>query len=169
MKLGWIQYVKLLFGGKPVLEEAIQQGYNVRAEYEKSSWSKPSFWLSVLVGLGAIIAQLGHAVPAPYGQIAATLSGVFYAISKGLEKRDDPLGGAKPQVCTTEFWLNLAHALAQAVGAAQGVLDPQTAAILASISAGAISAADSLAKSGAQLPAHSDATPETDTAVSGAK
>lgn len=162
MKLGWMQYIKLLIGGKPVMEELIKQGYNVRGEYEKSSWTSATFWMSILTGLGAVGSQAAHIIPPPYGQVAATIATVLYALSRGLAKKDDPLGGCKPAACTTEFWANLLNALGQAAAASQGMADPQIAVILASVSAGAIAVADNLAKSGAQPPAHSDATPESD-------
>jgi hypothetical protein len=150
MKLGWMQYIKLLFGGRKVVEEMMKQGYNVNAEVHKAGIKSASFWMAIVSGLGAVVAQAAGVIPPPYGQIAATISGLLYAIARGLTKKDDPLGGAKPAMATTEFWVNILAALSAVGGSVGGVTRPEVTAILASISAGAIAAADALAKSGAQ-------------------
>jgi hypothetical protein len=150
MKLGWMQYFKLLIGGKPVLEELIKQGYDAKAAASTSGVKSLAFWMVTLSGLGAVLAQAGHIIPPPYGAIIMAASAALYTIAKGLQKKDDPLGGVKPTIATSEFWVNALSAVSALLTSVGGVTTPETAAILVAIATGSVAVGDSLAKSGAR-------------------
>jgi len=151
VKISWLGYIRLLFGGRRVLEEMINQGKLIADTKAHNSFTSLPFWLSVISGVAAIGGQLAGVIPPPYGQIAASVSALLYAVSRGISKRDDPLGGAKPAIATTEAWVNILTAGSQVMLASQGLVPPNVAAILASLNAGAVAVADNLAKSGARV------------------
>ncbi len=148
--MGIWQKIKLVFAGRKVVREAIKAHDNAKSAYEKSSWKSTEFWTAVLLGLGAIIAQATGILPEPYGAIAASVSAALYAIGRGMVKKEDPLGGAKPGVSTTEFWGNLLVQVGNVSAASVGAVNPETAAILMIVSNAAYGVSRSLAKGGAQ-------------------
>ena len=148
--MGWIKYVKMLFGGKKVVEEAIAQGQIVKDVHAKSSIRSTEFISAVMVGLGAVLAQAGGLVPAPYGTIIGAVSGAMYAISRGLAKKDDPMGGVKPGVSTSELLVTVIQQIATVLAATSGAVPPETASTLLLISNGAYGLSRGLAKGGAQ-------------------
>jgi len=156
VKIGYLQYMRILWGGKAVLREAATQAALVKAAKDKSSWRSTEFLQAVLLGLGAVLAQAGGLVPAPYGSVVLAVSAAAYAVGRGLVKRDDSLGGVKPGTTTTEFWLNLLNQVAAVLSAASGAVDPAAAAILLAVSNAAYSFSRSLAKSGAQPEASAE-------------
>jgi len=150
MKLGWLDYFKLLMRGKPVLQEAIKQGADTKAALDKSSWKSTEFWKAALTGLGAVAAQASGLIPPPYGAIVMAASSAVYALSRGLAKHSDPLGGIKPGASTTEFWGNLTSSLGAVLMATSGAVAPETAAVLVAVSNSAYELSRGLAKGGAQ-------------------
>lgn len=150
MKLGWMQYFGMLFKGKKVLEEAINQGTSAKEVLSKSTWKSSEFWMAALTGLGAVAAQAAGILPPPIGPIVMTASGAIYAISRGLAKAPDPLGGVKPGVTTTEFWVNLLSSVGALAAAASGSVSPEMAATLLTVSNSAYGLSRGLAKGGAQ-------------------
>lgn len=151
MKLKIIDYVRLLFRGRAAVEELMAQGKLVN-EARKAGIKTVGFWATVVTGIGAVAAQAAGIVPAPAGAIVLSASTLFYAISRGLVKRGDALGGVKPALTTSEVWANILAAVGQVAMAASSVSSPEVAVGLAALNAAAISAADNLAKSGAQPP-----------------
>jgi len=151
-KLSWLDYGRLLFKGKAVLEVAIAEGKIVADAKKKSSWKSTEFWMALLGGIGAVAAQAGGVVPAPYGAVVMAVSGAFYAVSRGMVKKDDALGGAKPGVSTTEFWLSMLTQIGTVAAAAAGACSPEVAAILVMVSNGAFGLSRGLAKGGVQPP-----------------
>jgi len=145
-----MDYVKMLFQGRKVVHEAMTQYKLTRSAHEKSSWKSTEFWATMASGLGAVSAQMAGILPAPLGSQIAAASAALYALSRGLAKNSDPLGGVKPGLSTTEVWANALATAGAVLGAAAGALSPETAAILAAISTGAIAVSRGLAKSGAQ-------------------
>lgn len=152
-KLGIVDYIRILWNGRPAVEEAINQGKLVKDAAGKAGIRTLAFWATVLSSVGAVAAQAGGLIPQPYGSIVLAASPLLYAISRGLVKRDDPLGGAKPALASSEAWANIIAAAGQVALASASAVPPETATMLVSIHAAAIAAADSLAKSGAQPPA----------------
>jgi hypothetical protein len=152
VKLGLMDYVKLLFKGRPALEAAMTEGKIVANAAHTSGVKTLSFWMTVLSSVAGIAAQVGGLIPPPYGAIVLAISPFFYAISRGVTKNGDPLGGAKPALATSEAWANILAAAGQLALASGGAVDPQTAAVLAAISAGAVTISQGLAKGGAQPP-----------------
>jgi len=148
--LSWMDYIKLIFNGRKAVESLMVEGKIVADEAHKSGIKTLGFWMTILASGGAVAAQVGGLVPPPYGAIVLALSPLLYGLSRGLAKRDDPLGGVKPALASSEAWANILAAAGQLAMASQGAVSPETAAMLAAISAAAISAGDSLAKSGAQ-------------------
>ena len=149
-KLSVLDYLRLLWGGRPVLEEAIEQGKVVSNAAQTSGVKTLAFWATALASVSAVAAQVGGLVPPPYGAIVLATSPLLYAISRGLVKRDDPLGGAKPALARSEVLANILAAAGQVALAAGHATSPETAVILTTVHAAAIAAADALAKSGAQ-------------------
>lgn len=143
-------YWDLFWKGRPALEKAIVEGKVVAAEAKKSGIKTAAFWATALASASAVGAQVGGFVPAPWGAIVLASSTALYALSRGLVKRDDPLGGVKPAVSASENWANVIGALGQVALAVGGVTSPETAAILTAIHAASVAMSDSLAKSGAQ-------------------
>lgn len=150
MKLGFLDYFRIMFKGRPVLEQAINEGKIVKEHYQKDGIKSLSFWLSMLASGGAIAMQVSGFLPAPTGLIISSSVGVLWALGRGLVKKDDPLGGLKPIATTTEFLANLMPAIAALLMSVQGSVEPQTAAILGAAAASAVGFADALGKSGAQ-------------------
>ena len=150
VKLSWLDYVKLLFKGKKILDTALSEGKAVKEIAKKSSWKSTEFWTAALAGLGAILAQAGGLIPPPYGAIGLSVSAALYSISRGLAKQADPTGGVKPGMTTTEFWLNILTQIGIVAAATSGAVDPQTAATLMLISNGAYGLSRGLAKGGTQ-------------------
>lgn len=148
--MGWMAYIKMLFSGKKVVEEAIEQGKLVKDVHSKSSFKSTEFWMAVLAGVGAVSAQAAGVVPEPFGAIVAAASGAFYAISRGLAKRDDPNGGVKPGFTTTEFMVSMLAQIATVIQASAGAVAPETATILFMVSNAAFGLSRGLAKGGAQ-------------------
>src|SRR3990167_6642665 len=146
----WLSYLKALVKGKQVLEEAVAQGQAVKAIHKRSSWKSSEFWAAVLVSGAAVAAQVAGVVPPPYGPVLATVPAALYALSRGIAKRDDPQGGVKPGVQTTEFWISILSAAGDVLAAVAGVVQPETAATLIAVKAGIYEVARGLAKSGAQ-------------------
>jgi len=144
------QKVKMLIRGRKVLKEVIDAHDNAKEAYEKSSWKSSEFWMAVVAGLGGVAAQLTGMIPEPYGAIAASLSAALYALSRGMAKNQDPLGGLKPGVSTTEFWGNLVSQIGSVSLAVSGAVDPKAAAMLMLISNGAYGLSRGLAKGGKQ-------------------
>ena len=152
VKLGWIDYVRMLFKGRAAVETVMREGKLVAAEAHKAGIKTLGFWASALAAVGAVAAQVGGLIPPPYGAIVLAAAPLLYGISRGLKKRDDDLGGVKPALATSDAWANILAALGQVALASQGAVAPETATVLMSVNAAAIAAADSLAKSGAQPP-----------------
>lgn len=150
VKLSWIDYVKMLFNGRAAVQQAMLEGKLVLNEAHKSGVRTLAFWMTVLASGGAVAAQVGGLVPPPYGAVILAASPLLYAISRGLKKRDDELGGVKPALATSEAWVNIIAAAGQLSLAASHGVSPELAATLTAVHAGAIAIADSLAKSGAQ-------------------
>jgi hypothetical protein len=150
VKLGWIEYLKLLYKGRPAVEDAINQGKMVANAAHTSGVKTLTFWMTVAGAIGGIAAQFGGLIPPPYGAIVLASSSFFYALSRGITKHGDELGGAKPALATSEVWVNAIAALGQVGLAAGHAVDPQTASILMAVSGAAISLSQGLAKGGAQ-------------------
>ena len=150
MKLGILDYIKLLFKGRAYLQKAMEEGKIVKEQLHKAGIRSLNFWLSMMVAGGAIGSQIAGALPDPFGAIVAASVAFVYSIGRGLVKKDDPIGGLKPTASTSEFVINMATALSGLLLAVGHVVPPQTAAILASVAAAAIALSDSLAKSGEQ-------------------
>lgn len=146
-------YWDLFWKGRPALETAIEQGKLAASAAKTAGVRTLGFWSVALGGVGAVAAQTAGLVPPPWGAIVMAGSGLLYALSRGLVKRDDPLGGAKPVLATSEGVLNLLGAGAQLLGAVQGVVSPQTAAILVAVQTASVAIGQALAQSGAQPPA----------------
>lgn len=151
-KLGWIDYVKLLFKGRAALEEVINQGKIVKDSAHKAGVQTLGFWMTVLSSGAAIGAQVGGFVPPPWGAVVMAASAMMYSISRGVVKNADPMGGVKPALTSSEAWVNILGSLGQLAMVSTGAVDPQTAIILGAVHAGAVSASQALAASGAQAP-----------------
>ena len=149
-KISWWEYVKMLFKGKEVVEKAVDEGKLLVEVNKKSTWKTSEFWCAALASLGAISAQAAGIIPPPYGAIVASASVALYAISRGLAKNGDPLGGVKPSLATTEFWANVLVQVGNVLAATSGAVDPKTAATLMIISNSAYGLSRGLAKGGAQ-------------------
>lgn len=150
MRIGWISYLRMLLRGRQAVQEAVAQAQIVKNIHSRVSWKSTEFWCAVLTGLGAVAAQAGGLIPAPYGQVILAMSTSFYAISRGLAKSGDPLGGVKPGAATSEFWAMILACLGQMSAAASGAVSAETAAILAAISSATYGASRGLAKGGSQ-------------------
>lgn len=146
----WLGYFKMLFKGKAVADEAIKQAGEIGAITKKNSWKSTEFVTALLVGLGAIAAQAGGLLPAPWGPVVLSVSGALYAISRGFAKNADPNGGTKAGVETTEFWVAMISQVGAIAAAAANAVPAETAAILLMISNGAYGLSRGLAKGGAQ-------------------
>lgn len=149
-KLGWLDYLKMLYNGRSAVEEAINQGKMLATTAKNDGLKNWSFWLSAIAALGAVAAQAGALIPPPYGVIVASVATLAFSISRGFAKNSDPLGGVKPQGTATETWHNILVAVIGVLGAVKGVLSPQAAAQLALASTVAQSIASGLAAGGAQ-------------------
>ena len=150
VKLGWIDYLKLLYKGRPAVEDAINQGRMVANAAHTSGVKTLTFWMTVAGAIGGVAAQFGGFIPPPYGAIVLASSSFFYALSRGITKHGDDLGGSKPALATSEVWVNAIAALGQVAMAAGHAVDPQTAAVLMAVSGAAVSLSQGLAKGGAQ-------------------
>jgi len=53
----------------------------------KSGYKTTEFWVTVLAGLGALLAGLAENVDSRWAIVAAALSAAAYAVSRGLAKR----------------------------------------------------------------------------------
>lgn len=148
--MSWWKYIKALFKGKKVIEDAVASGLSAKEALSKSSWKSSEFWIAVLTGFGGIAAQAGGILPPPWGPVVLAVSGSVYAISRGLAKKDDPLGGVKPGVATTEFWITISASVASLLSALSGAVSPDTAATLILLSNAAQGLSRGLAKGGAQ-------------------
>jgi hypothetical protein len=160
VKLGWVDYMKMLFKGRAVVEDAINEGKMVANAAHTSGVKTLTFWLSVASAVGGIAAQVGGIIPPPYGAIVLASSSFFYALSRGITKNGDPLGGAKPALATSEVWANVIAATGQVVLAASHAVDPQIATILVAVNGAAVSLSQGLAKGGAQPDASVVVTPK---------
>lgn len=149
-KIGWFDYIKMLFKGKKVVSELVKQYKLAKDVHSRSSWKSVEFWATVLASLGAITTQAAGIIPPPLGLQIAAASSALYALSRGLAKYHDPMGGVKPGISSTETWANALATIAAIVSAYQGTVSPEVAAILAAISAGAMTISRGLAKSGKQ-------------------
>jgi hypothetical protein len=150
VKLGWIDYLKLLYKGRPAVEDAINEGKMVVNAAHTSGVKTLTFWLTVAGAIGGIAAQFGGLIPPPYGPIVLASSAVFYALSRGITKHGDPLGGAKPALATSEVWVNALAGIGQVLLASSHAVDPQTATILMALNGAAVSLSQGLASGGAQ-------------------
>lgn len=150
MKLGFIKYVQMLFKGRAVVQEAIHQGEIIRNVHSKSSFKTTEFWAAVLTGLGAVTASAVGILPPEIGAIVSASSASLYAISRGLAKNGDPMGGPKIGIATTENIINLVNSAGQILAAVAGVVNPETAALLIAASNGAYGLSRGLAKGGSQ-------------------
>jgi len=150
VKLGWLDYLKLLYKGRPAVEDAINEGRMVMNAAHTSGVKTLTFWMTVAGAVGGVAAQFGGLIPPPYGAIVLASSSFFYALSRGITKQGDPLGGAKPALATSEVWVNALAAIGQVAMAAGHAVDPQTAAVLMAVSGAAVSMSQGLAKGGAQ-------------------
>lgn len=148
--MGWLDYFKLLFKGKAVAETIVSQQKEVAAVGAKSGYKSTEFAMAVLAGLGAVLAQAGGILPAPWGPVILAVSGAFYAVSRGMVKNPDPNGGLKSGIRTTEFWVSMVAQVGALAAAAAGAAPPETAAILLMVSNGAYGLSRGLAKGGAQ-------------------
>lgn len=151
-RLGWVDYFKLLFKGRAALTEVMSQGKIVVDSAHKAGVKTLGFWVTLISAVGAVGAQVGGMVPPPYGVIVMASSGLLYAISRGMVKNADPMGGVKPALTSSEAWINIVGALGQVALSAAGAVDPQTATVLAAIHAGSITVSQALAAGGAQPP-----------------
>lgn len=142
--------LKMLFKGRKVLKEVMKQKGQVQKAFEKSSWKSSEFWFAVLTGLGAIAAQAGGLIPPPYGPAILASSGALYALSRGIAKHSDPLGGLKANISTTEFWVNILSNAGAITAAFSQTVAPETAAFLMMASNGAYAISRGIAKGGAQ-------------------
>lgn len=149
-KIGWIGYFKMLFKGKAVVNEMVKQYKLAKDVHSRSSWKSVEFWATMLASLGAIATQAAGIIPPPLGLQIAAASSALYALSRGLAKYHDPMGGIKPGIATTETWANVLATIAAILAGYQGTVSPDVAAILAAVSAGAMTISRGLAKSGAQ-------------------
>ena len=149
-KLGWMDYVKMLFKGRAAVETALNEGKLVVSTAQTAGVKTIGFWLTVASSLGAVAAQVGGLVPPPYGSIVLAASTLLYAISRGVVKNGDELGGVKPMMATSEAWANILAAAGQVALASSGAVSPEVATLLMSVNAGAVAMAQGLAKGGAQ-------------------
>lgn len=149
LKLYW----NLLVHGRPALQEALAQKQVIVDEAHKAGVRTAGFWLTAITGVSSVALQVGGFVPPPYGAVVLAVSGALYQLSRGLKKRDDELGGLKPALATSEAWVGILGAAAQGLLGLKGAVSPDVAMALASLSAGMVTVADNLAKSGAQPPA----------------
>jgi len=149
-KMGWLQYVKILFKGKKAMNEAKLQYNLVREAQQKSSFKSVEFWVAVLSGLGAVAASLAGILPPELAAKIAVGSSVAYSLSRGMAKLGDPEGGIKPGLASTETWATIASTLGTVAAAVSGAVNPELAAALMSFSGAALGASRGLAKSGAQ-------------------
>lgn len=149
-KLSWLDYAKMLIKGRPAVEAVMAEGKLIASEAQKSGIKTLGFWMMVLSSVGTVAAQFGGFIPPPYGAIVLSVSPLLYGISRGLAKRDDPLGGVKPALASSEAWANILAAAGQVAMASSGAVSPEVASLLLAVSAAAVAAGDSLAKSGAQ-------------------
>lgn len=147
-----LEKMKLLWKGRGVLREAQTQAALINDAEKKSSWRSTEFWMTALTGLGAITAQLAGIIPPPWGAVVLAASGAFYAIGRGLVKRDDALGGVKPGYATTEFWMTALSAIGALLTSLAGAVKPELAATLVMAANAAYALSRSLAKSGEQPP-----------------
>lgn len=54
----------------------------------KSGWKTTEFWISVAAAIGALGSAAAGMVPAEWATAIAAISGAFYALSRGLAKKD---------------------------------------------------------------------------------
>lgn len=163
-KLSVLDYLKMLWNGRPAVELAMQQGKLSADAYHQAGIKSLTFWVTVLSGLGAVGAQVGGLLPPPWGAIALAVSASGYAISKGLGKQSDPTATVKPVLASSEGLLNVLAMVGQVAMAWSGSVSPKTAAILAQVHAVAIAAGQALAATGsgsdAAIEAQAAAGPE---------
>lgn len=149
-KLGWIDYVKLLFKGRAALESVMNEGKVVVDSAHKGGIMTLGFWATVLSAGAAVAAQAGGFVPPPWGAVVLAGGSLVYSISRGMVKNADPMGGVKPALTSSEAWMNILGGLGQVAMTLTGVTTPETAVILGAVHAAAISASQALAAGGAQ-------------------
>ncbi len=145
VKVGIVDYLKMLWNGRSAVESVIQEGRLAADAYHKGGIRSLSFWLTALTSVGAVAAQVGGLIPNPYGAVALAISASGYAIARGLGKRSDPTASAKPTLATSEGLANIAAAVSQVVLAWQGIVPPETAAILAQVNAVSLAVSRALA------------------------
>jgi len=150
MKIGWLKYIQMLFKGRDVVQEAVSQGQIIKNVHSKSSFKSTEFWAAVLTGLGAVTASAVGILPAEIGAIVGAASASLYALSRGLAKNGDDLGGVKPGVSTSELVVTVLASVGQLLAASAGVVKPETATILIALSNGAYAVSRGLAKGGTQ-------------------
>lgn len=59
----------------------------------KSGWKTTEFWVTILGVLGSIVAAVAGTLPPEYAAIGAAVASGFYAVSRGLAKKQVAEGG----------------------------------------------------------------------------
>lgn len=137
-------YILLKFNktAKVVVEE-VEKVQDVK---KKSGINSTEFYFTVLTSLGAVLASIQGILPPLYASIVVSVSTAFYTLARGTVKQTSPNGGDKPGYKTTELYVGLFSDLGNILAASTGVVKPEVAAILVTISRVAYSISRSLAK-----------------------
>ena len=144
--------IALLWKSRKTVKEILEQKENIEEAVDKHTWKSTEFLGTVLCAAGAVLAQVAGVIPEPFGTAIASSVAVLYQLGRGWVKHDDSLGGVKPAVGTTEFWVGLCAAVSAALSGWAGVCGPETSAVLVALSAAGHEVSRTLAKSGKQPP-----------------
>ena len=126
-----------------VVEDEVKKDIEVK---KKSGLKSTEFWGTILASVGAIAASAGGMLPPVWAAAVVSLSTMAYTMSRGLAKQPDPNGAEKPGYKTSEFWMGLLSDLGGLAAAAGGLVPPEAAATLATVSRMAYAISRGLAK-----------------------
>jgi hypothetical protein len=96
----------------------------------KAAIKRTEFWISVLIGIGALIAGITDVLPAEWAAAAATISAASYAHARGIKKYQSDF---KRGLATTEFWIAAATVAGMVAAAVPGGISAQVAMVCSAV------------------------------------
>ena len=112
----------------------VEESEKVKESAKKNKFISTEFLMTLLASLGSILAASNGLIPPLYAASVSSLSVAFFSLSRGLVKKGTEEGKEKSGLYTREFWLGFLNDLGALLASISGIISPESATILITIS-----------------------------------